>query len=69
MNTAISNPYNMERAPAVRTPIYYNLGKTAVRCQSCGRTAKPWVIVSKFLSRPLTVCCSCRSVIQESEGE
>jgi hypothetical protein len=64
----ISNPYHMEHLPKERTPIYSELGPKPLRCQSCGRTQKPRVIRSKFLSRPLKVCEMCRSVIQESEG-
>lgn len=64
----ISNTYNMEHLPKERTAIHSEQATKPARCTGCNREVYPVVIRSKFLSRPLKVCGSCRSVIQECEG-
>jgi hypothetical protein len=63
-HSAISNPYLMEQAPKVRTPIKFKVGKDRAYCYGCGRTVLPKIIDTRFVSKALAICPACNSVIQ-----
>jgi len=59
----------MKLMPNERTEIRIIPAATCAFCHHCHKVVKPNVIVSAFLSLPLSICPWCSSVIQYREKE
>ncbi len=57
--------HRMKLDPTQRTPIQIVPSALHSRCLSCHRLVVPHIILTAFLSAPLSVCPHCRSVIQQ----
>lgn len=60
--------HRMKLSAHERTPIQIIHSEKQTFCHGCNRTVRPDVIITAFLSLPLTKCPLCHSVLQNTNG-